>query len=423
MITNLKNPIETELGKQLAHTHPQLPKAMLGLRETAQLQFENFGLPHRRMERWKYTDLRTAMKSVLTPANIDVKPADIAIEKPFEDMIQLVVLDGQYVPKLSSARPNGVSVLTLEQAIASDLKEQVDAAFAHKDLQNESLVALNTALKTAVLVLHVQAGTKIVQPINLHSVFTQNAAYYTHVIAIIEDGAQVELVETEQYAASAQRNHIFQVDVGQGAHFTHVVIHEHEVLNLRSSTASIAARAVYNQHSFTVASALTRQSLWVDVNGDHAELHLSGVQLVEGNEHQDITLHINHNAPHTISTERFRSVVRGEGRAVFQGKIFVAPAAQKTDAKMRANGLLLNEGAEFYAKPELEIYADDVLCAHGATSGAIDDELMFYLQARGIPEDVAKALLVQAFVGDVVEDIADEAVRDALMARVEKWLV
>ncbi len=420
----MKTQAETDYTQQLAHTHPQLPTSMLGLREAARQRFENFGLPTRRNEAWKYTDVRAIAPAPLTPANSDVKSPEVAVEHPIEDAVQLVFVDGHYVPKISAARPNGVLMLSLEQALGSDLEAQVAAAFAHPAFAHDAMLALNTGLKTAVVVLHVSAGAQLATPINLHAIFTQKAAFYTHLVVIVEAGARVELIETRQAAAQVQCNHVVQLMLGEGAQCHYHIIQDSANItqNMRATTIAMAADTQLHMHQFAMECPLSRHSVWADVNGENTHIALSGVQLVRGNEHQDTTIVLNHMAPHTTSLENYKSVVAGQGRAVFQGKIHVAAPAQKTDAKMRANGILLNEGAEFYSKPELEIYADDVLCAHGATCGAIDDELLFYMRARGIPEIEAKALLVQAFVGDALECVENDEVRELLTQKVVVWL-
>jgi Fe-S cluster assembly protein SufD len=165
-----------------------------------------------------------------------------------------------------------------------------------------------------------------------------------------------------------------------------------------------------------------RNQIFMRLGGQEIAANISGASLLKDKQHADNTLVIDHAVPHCVSRETFKSVVDNDARSVFQGKIIVRPDAQKTDGKMRTDALLLSESAEANAKPELEIFADDVVCGHGATAGALDDELLFYLKARGIPPKEAEALLIQAFIGDAVETIANEAVRGALMSEVERWL-
>ena len=172
----------------------------------------------------------------------------------------------------------------------------------------------------------------------------------------------------------------------------------------------------------TAGVGIARSQLFVRFAGEHASADLSGVMLARGNGHIDTTLLADHAVPNCSSRELFKSVLQDRARSVFQGKLLVRPHAQKTDAKQMAQGMLLSEDAEFISKPELEIYADDVACGHGSTSGQIDDDLLFYLRSRGIPEPEARAILVTAFIGAALEKIEHEGVREALGAIAQAWL-
>jgi Fe-S cluster assembly protein SufD len=186
--------------------------------------------------------------------------------------------------------------------------------------------------------------------------------------------------------------------------------------------AAIGAHARFNEFLFTTGAAVVRNQLFVRFDGEGTVAGIRGASLLKGREHADTTLVVDHIGRACTSRETFKSVLDGESRSVFQGRITVAPKAQKTDAKMAAHALLLSEEAEADSKPELEIYADDVQCGHGATTGALDDDLLFYLKARGIPAKEAEGLLIQAFIGEAVEGIEHAGLRDALMDQVAAWL-
>jgi Fe-S cluster assembly protein SufD len=167
---------------------------------------------------------------------------------------------------------------------------------------------------------------------------------------------------------------------------------------------------------------VARSQVYLRFAGEGSAADISGAFLLRGQQHGDTTLLVEHRVPQCTSRELFKCVLDDEARGVFQGKIIVSPGAQKTDGKQMSGALLLSEGAEFDSKPELEIFADDVVCGHGATSGQINDDLLFYLEARGVPEAQARALLIQAFVGEALEKIDDEALRDALSRASAEWL-
>jgi Fe-S cluster assembly protein SufD len=193
-------------------------------------------------------------------------------------------------------------------------------------------------------------------------------------------------------------------------------------LHIASLLANIGARASFNQLGFVAGGALIRNQLFVRLAGEGATVDIKGAALLAGKQHADTTLAIDHTAANCQSRETFKAVVDDTARAVFQGKITVSQGAQKTDAKMMCRALLLSDEAEADSKPELEIFADDVQCGHGTTTGAIDEELRFYLMARGIPEKDAEALLVQAFVGEVIEGAANESIKGALTDAMLGWL-
>ena len=193
-------------------------------------------------------------------------------------------------------------------------------------------------------------------------------------------------------------------------------------MNMKWMMAAVGAHARFNEFMFTTGGGVVRNQAFVRFGGEGTVAGIRGASLLKGRQHADTTLVAEHAAADCTSREVFRSVLDDEGRSVFQGKIIVRPHAQKTDAKMVTNALLLSERAEADNKPELEIFADDVQCGHGATSGALDEELLFYLKARGIPAKEAQALLIQAFVGEAVEGIEHAGLRDALMDRVVAWL-
>ena len=191
---------------------------------------------------------------------------------------------------------------------------------------------------------------------------------------------------------------------------------------MSSLLASIGARARFNSFAFTSDAQLVRNQNFIRFAGEGTKAAIRGVSLLRGKEHVDTTLLIEHAAAHCESREQFKSVLDGESHGVFQGKIVVEPHAQKTDAKMMTRALLLSDEAEADNKPELEIFADDVVCGHGATAGALDPGLKFYLMSRGIPEKESEALLIEAFIDETIEEIAHEGIRDALKFAALKWL-
>jgi Fe-S cluster assembly protein SufD len=212
--------------------------------------------------------------------------------------------------------------------------------------------------------------------------------------------------------------------VGEGAHVDHVKITggAHDGVHIASLMAAVGAHARFNDFTFNAGGGVVRNQLFVRFDGEGTLASIRGASLLKGSQHADTTLVADHKAGGCQSREIFKAVLDGRSRSVFQGRIIVRPKAQQTDAKMLSNALLLSEDAEADNKPELEIFADDVQCGHGATAGALDRDLKFYMMARGISEREAEALLVQAFVGEAIEGIEDAGLRDALTNHVAAWL-
>jgi Fe-S cluster assembly protein SufD len=195
-----------------------------------------------------------------------------------------------------------------------------------------------------------------------------------------------------------------------------------DALHLTTWLVRLGVDARYNAFVVSLGASLARNQIYAQFAGEQASANISGVTMQRGRQHCDTTILVEHLVPHCNTRELLKLVLDDEARGIFQGKIVVAPGAQKTDSKQMANALLLSEGAEFDSKPELEIFADDVVCGHGSTSGQIDEDLLFYLEARGIPEGGARALLIQAFVGEAFESVEDEALRAAFAASSAEWL-
>lgn len=427
-VRSLKTPVEQALAEAFAAAKSKLPGqgAVATLRADAFAQFDKSGLPHRRVEEWKYTDLRALWREAKPLASPpDAKAKDkaktVAEELKGIDCRRLTFVDGMFVPEQSdlSAEP-GVTIKSMADALANSdalVAKHVGKINATRD----PALSLNTALMGDGAVIHVTAGVTPKKPILLVFAGTQAASVFTRSLIVIEKAASLFMIEAHE-AAETQTNTALELIVADEATFDHLKITHAKVLHLSSLLAEVGAKATFNSFAFTAGSPLVRNQSFIRFAGDNTQAAIGGVSLLSGREHVDNTLVINHASLNCVSRERFRAVLDNESRAVFQGKLVVEPGAQKTDAKMLSNALLLSDDAEADNKPELEIFADDVQCGHGATAGALDDDLLFYLRARGIPEKEAEALLIQAFIGEVVETIAQESVREPLMVAALKWL-
>jgi Fe-S cluster assembly protein SufD len=340
---------------------------------------------------------------------------------------RIVFVDGAFAPELSdlAGLEAGLTIRSLGEALAAG-DPQVAAYLGKVVPTNDIAVALNTAFMGDGAVIHVAAGAALARPI--HLVFAnaggEPAAVFIRSLVVIERGARAMLVESHEGSGEHQVNTALELVVGDEAHVDHVKITGAGAGALHISTlmASIGAHARFNEFLFTAGAAVVRNQLFVRFDGEGTIAGIRGASLLKGHQHADTTLVADHAVAGCTSRETFKSVLDEEGRGVFQGKIIVRPHAQQTDAKMATHALLLSDMAEADNKPELEIFADDVQCGHGATSGDLDEDLLFYLKARGIPAKEAEALLIQAFVGEAVEGIEHAGLRDALMNQVAAWL-
>ena len=389
--------------------------------------FERAGLPNRRVEEWKYTDLRALMREVLqlapAPGDEAIRRAHVALKTAsVKDASRLVLVDGVFAPELSDVPETSVSLKTLREAL-----EGGDSTLLAADA-TDAMISLNSAMATDGVVISVADGANLTRPIQIiHVTTASKASTFTRSHLTIGKGARVTLVESFVAAdntAAYQAIDALILSVGDGADLSHVRLMADgaDAANISSGIFAVGAKAKYNLFNMTSGGAVNRFQGFVTLKGEGSELNVNGVNLLKGTQHGDTTLVVDHAVPNCTSREIFRAVVDDRAHSVFQGRIIVRPHAQKTDGKMMTRALLLSDEAEADNKPELEIFADDVTCGHGATAGALDESLLFYLRARGLPEKEAQALLIQAFVGEAIEGIANDDLREAAMTAAQRWL-
>jgi Fe-S cluster assembly protein SufD len=403
-------------------------------RQQAFESYERAGLPHRRLEDWKYTDLRALMREVLplaaAPDSSAMERAKTALAAlPAVDACRLVLVDGLFAPALSdlAALEAGIRV----QALREILEDGTNAARA--DLLDSGaisgpMIALNAAMATDGLVVTVAEGGTLTKPIHIVHVATcSKASIYTRSFLKIGNGARASLLESfvaAEGAKSYQVSDAISLSLGESVELEHVrlMADSADATNITTAIFSVGAKARLTTFNMTSGGNLSRYQGYLTFVGEGAEVNANGVGLLNGQQHADTTLFLDHAVPHCRSREVFRSVLDDRAHSVFQGRIIVRPDAQKTDAKMMTRALLLSDEAEADNKPELEIFADDVTCGHGATTGALDESLLFYLRARGLSEKEAQALLIQAFVGEAIESVASDALRELAIAITQRWL-
>jgi len=370
------------------------------------------GLPTRRVESWHYTDLRRLLTAV--PAYDDsVKAA--AIAPLVEGSPVLAVLNGvaSKAPALKNVTIAPVSEKLTDGSYAP--------ALAHRD-NDDAIGALNAALVADGWFLDIADDAEFDKPIELQNV-QAGGQVHTRFAVRVGNNVKATIVERQAGTASALVSSVSNIVVGDGTELVWLIVQEQpdSVTYLGQFNAWIGKNAKLTVFVMNAGGKLVRQEINVAAKGEGGEFTLRGVNLLAGDTHTDVTMVLDHEVPHTASTEIIRNVVTDKAHGIFQGRINVRQYAQKTDAKMACNTLLLSDDGEFSTKPELEIFADDVVCGHGATVTEINRNHLFYLMARGIDEKTARGLLVKAFVAEVIEEMDNEQIVETLEEKLVEW--
>lgn len=395
------------------------------VRADAIARVRQMGLPTKRDEYWKYTD-----PASLTTADTPQAALFVNDEGPLfaeVDRVKIVFVDGVFDAAASDdLAAEGVEIERLADAMETDIhwaKELYGVLETRGQTPVERpLAALNTALATDGVVIRVTG--KASKPINFIYLHKDEASdAILHNLVKVEAGAEVTLLETGPAAARFSKQ--LEVDVAEGGTFHHVRAQgrDHERRAVTHCFARIAANSTFKSFTLTFNGVLTRNECILEIVGDDAVAHVAGVCVGDGRDfHHDDTVFITHDALNGESRQVFKKVLRNGATGVFQGKILVKAGAQKTDGYQISQSLLLDEDSQFLAKPELEIYADDVACSHGSTSGAIDETALFYLRSRGVSHDDARNLLTLSFLAEALDEIEDEELSEELRDRLEGWL-
>ncbi len=381
------------------------------LQLTAAEQALGISLPHRRMEDWRWTDLRARISKAYVPQKGDGTVKDV----------ERLLASSPFV-KAAKARVvfvNGVLDEKHSKLIGLELSHSV-AAITVQD----PVLEMSAKLKPlGVTLKFVGQAEQLVEII--HIATNANAsAIGLHNAIEVADGASASVIETFVGEGDYVVNAVMQVTLGKGAHLDRLKLQNDSAAatHLSHVIYDLGEDARLNDITVTIGAGLTRQNGHCNFNGENAEAKIAGAYLQRNRQHVDTALVINHLVPRCTSRELFKCVMDDHARGIFQGKVVVAKHAQKTDGKQSSHALLLSENAEFDAKPELEIYADDVVCGHGATAGDLNHDHLFYLKSRGIPEAEAKSLLIAAFVGEAFDMVANDDAREALVGLAQQWV-
>ncbi len=395
-------------------------------REDALSRLRKMGLPGPRDEYWRFT----RPDDLNAPAAPEAAVFDNSGETPLFssiDRLKIVFRDGVFDAEASDDLSlEGIEIERLATATATDIHWARDL-YGVLESRGQTPVArpfaaLNTAFATDGMVI--RATGKVSKPVHLcylHDKTDSDAIL--HFVVRVEEGADLTLLENGP--AAARFNKCLEVEVADGGAFHHVRAQgrDHERRAVTHVFARLGRESTFKSFTLTANGVLTRNEAFIELTGDDAVAHIAGAAMGDGAFHHDDTVFIVHDAVNCESRQVFKKVLKNGAVGTFQGKILVKPGAQKTDGYQISQSLLLDEDAQFLAKPELEIYADDVACSHGSTSGAIDEDALFYLRSRGVPAAEAQDLLTLAFLAEAIGEIEDEAIAADILTRLEGWLI
>ena len=397
-------------------------------RRAALARVRSLGLPQRRDEYWKYTRPDTFL-------SVDVPPAALFDNEEgllFADFdrLKIVFVDGIFDADASDDLTlEGVQIDRLEDICCTDI-HWAKEIYGVLETRGQSPVArpfaaLNTAYARDGVAIHVTG--KPSKPINLIYIHNSRASdVILHNVIRVEPGAEMTLLENGP--AGARLNKCAEIDIADGGTLHHVRAQgrDPERRAVTSMFVRLGEKSTFKSFTMTVNGVLTRNECVIELAGDNAVAHVAGACVGDGGRgndfHHDDTVFITHDALNCESRQVFKKVLRNGATGVFQGKILVKAGAQKTDGYQISQALMLDDDSQFLAKPELEIYADDVICSHGSTTGAIDEDALFYLRSRGVPEGPATNLLTLAFLAEAVDEIEDKALAKDILSRLENWL-
>ena len=419
------NPKTKQAASLLEHyPTPKSGKWAMVAREDAVARFSSMGAPIKKDEYWKYTDPKALTDTAPQAAVFknDEAPMFDAV-----DRLKIYFNDGVLDKDASDALTlDGIEIETLEAASQKDI-HWVKELYGVLEEKGQSpvprpLAALNTAKASEGLVIHVKKSPS--KPIWLKYAHNQeNSDALVHHVIKLDPGVEFTILESG--AGAARFNSVMEFDVADGATLHHIRTQgrDHERKTATHLFGRLAQESVFRSFTMTVNGILTRNESVLEFTGDDASATVAGASAGDGsNFHHDDTVFVTHDAVNCESRQVFKKVLRNGATGVFQGKILVQPDAQKTDGYQISQGLLLDEDSQFLAKPELEIYADDVACSHGSTCGAIDEEAMFYLKSRGVPKKEAQDMLVLAFLAEAIEEVENDVLADEIRDRLAAWM-
>jgi Fe-S cluster assembly protein SufD len=399
------------------------PQWLRDWRRRSLSRFAEAGFPSRRSESWRYLDLQPLERAPLPPA-VPGSPAAMPSELGFQEGWAILrLLDGHGISVISRDLLDGIWFHPTRRAIA-DRPDLVREAMLSDDAADHPLAALNAALFTGGFVLDVAPGIALDAPIEVVHFASTGGSLHTRSLINLGAGSRATIIETYAGAGRYWRNDVVVVRLAAGAQLTRIVVVEEaaEAIHTALFDATLAKGARLDGFALLLGGSRTRQEWNVRLQGDGAQCRLDGAFIVAGNDEANIVTAIDHAAPGGATRELIKGVAADRGHGAFQGRIVVRQHAQKTDAHQLSRNLLIGRRAVIDTKPELEILADDVKCSHGASVGDLDPAALFYLRSRGIPAEAARQMLIEGFLREAADGVADAALRDYLLRRLGERL-
>lgn len=427
MVTELARTENNYLSafRAVGESSPTVPWLEL-VRRSAMDRFEQLGFPSVRDEEWKYTNLAALAKQSFVPAN---RPEQVTLDAarfvyPETTTAHLVVINGFYSERLSSTTGlENVVAIDLLTAVSDARYNKIARAYLARNAgyHNNGLAALNTAFLQSGLFLWIPKNENVETPIQVTFVTDAeqvDGASFPRLLIVAEENSSATVIES--FISTSDRQYftdaVAEIVVKEGARLEHYRMQREskEAFHTSITSAELGRSSSYNTTSINLGGRLSRHDISVVMDNEGAECWVDGLYLIGSDQHADTHSVIDHQQPHCTSHQLYKGILDGNARAVFNGKIFVREGAQKTDAMQTNKNLLLSPQARIDTKPQLEIYADDVKCAHGAAVGQIDEEELFYLQARGINPELGRSLLTYGFAEEVIEKIKLTSIRSEL---------
>ncbi len=386
------------------------------IRTKALQNFEKLGFPTKKLEAWKYTSLNSILKedySIFPDREASVEFADVKKYFIHEiDSYKIVFVDGKYSSFLSSTTHDGKDVCLLSAAFSKDKYKPILEKYFNKIAKQDNLTSLNTAFATEGAFIHIPKSVEVEKPIQIIN-FNTGKEHATLLqprnLIVVEENAHVQIIERHQ---NLNNNAVLTNSVTEIFTNTHATVDYYKIQNDNENASLVDNTYIEQQkestcsvHTFSFGGNITRNNLNFYQKGEHTNSILKGITIIERKQHVDHHTLVNHIEPNCESHQDYKGIYADRSTGVFNGKVIVEKEAQKTNAYQQNNNVLISDKATINAKPQLEIFADDVKCSHGCTIGQLDDQALFYMQQRGIPKKEAKALLMYAFANTVLESV------------------